>query len=279
MSFRVFIGGLRGSRPCVGADFEVFGGDTTCVLVIGSSGERVVLDAGSGFTSVADELTGLGAGDTTLLFSHYHLDHMMGLTMNPLFHDPDWIFRCLGPTLGQVTVQDAVTRLLGPPYWPLSGDQMAGQFIFDEFPMTGLQVGGLEIRACAVSHPGGCLVYRIDDTVSGKALVFATDFEWQGQTSTQEANFLDLCCHPKPTTLLIMDAHFERAKAELFSGWGHTCWQDDVDIALKTGALQVLLGHHAPDADDKTLSYLEVQVQQAMPNASMARAGQWINIE
>ena len=279
MSFRVFIGGLRGSRPCVGRDFEAFGGDTTCLLVVGTSGQRVVLDAGSGLSSVANELTVLGGGDVTLLFSHYHLDHMMGLTMNPLFYHPDWAFHCVGPTLGQVTVQDAVTRLLGPPYWPLSCDQMDGQFIFDEFPMKGLSVEGLHIRACAVSHPGGCLAYRIDDTVSGKALVFATDFEWQGQTPIQEADFLNLCCHPNPATLLIMDAHFEQAKAEFFSGWGHTCWQDDVDIAHKTDVSQVLLGHHAPEADDKSLYDLETQVQQVMPNASIARAGQWINIE
>jgi ribonuclease BN (tRNA processing enzyme) len=278
MSFRVFIGGLRGSRPCVGGNFEAFGGDTTCVLVVGSSGERVVLDAGSGFTVVADELTALGAGDVTLLFSHYHLDHMVGLTMNPLFHDRGRTFRCFGPTLDEVTVQDAVTGLLGPPYWPLSCDQMGGQFHFDEFPMTGLQVGGLHIRACGVSHPGGCLAYRIDDTVSGTALVFATDFEWRAQTSTQQANFLTLCGDPNPATLLIMDAHFDRAKAEFFSGWGHTCWQDDVDIALKTGVSQVLLGHHAPEAHDRILSHQETQVKHVMPNASMARAGQWINI-
>lgn len=279
MSFRVFIGGLRGSRPCVGANFEVFGGDTTCVLVVGSSGERVVLDAGSGLTPVSRELSDLGVGNVTLLLSHYHLDHMMGLTMNGLFHNSAWTFRCLGPTLDHVTVRDAVTGLLGPPYWPLSCDQMAGQFIFDAFPTSGLQVGGLRIRACAVSHPGGCLAYRIDDAVSGKALVFATDIEWQRQTSAQAADLLCLCCEPNPATLLIMDAHFERAQAESFSGWGHTCWQDVVDMALKTGVSQVLLGHHAPDADDKTLSHQDTQVQDIMPNASMARAGQWINIE
>ncbi|MCP4450564.1 MAG: MBL fold metallo-hydrolase [Planctomycetes bacterium] len=275
----MFIGGLRGSRPCVGRDFELFGGDTTCVLVVGSSGERVVLDAGSGLTSVSHGLAALGGGDVTLLFSHYHLDHMMGLTMSALCHDPAWTFHCLGPTLGQVTVQDAVTNLLGPPYWPLSPDQMAGQFTFDEFPASGLQVGGLHIRACAVSHPGGCLAYRIEDSASGTALVFATDFEWQAQMSAREAGLLNLCSHPKPAALLIMDAHFERAQSESFSGWGHTAWQDDIDIALKTGVSQVLLGHHAPEADDETLSLLETQVQQVMPNAFVARAGQWINVE
>ena len=85
-------------------------------------------------------------------------------------------------------------------------------------------------------------------------------------------------CRNQCGVIFFKGQHFDRAKAEFFSGWGHTCWQDDVDIALKTGVSQVLLGHHAPDADDRTLFHQEIQVQHLMPKASMARAGQWINI-
>ena len=279
MSLRLFIGGMRGSRPCTGAAFEVFGGHTTSLLVLGSQGERLVLDAGSGLCSVADQLAGTEAGEVTVLFSHYHLDHMMGLTMNPLFFHADWRFRCVGPTLAEVTVQEAVTRILAPPYWPVSTDHMNAKIEFSEFPAQGLKVGGLSVRACSVSHPGGCLAYRIEDTISGACLVFATDMEWQGRTPQQESAFLDLCRNPKPADLLVMDAHFDQAQAEAFAGWGHSCWQDDLEIAELSAVSRVLLGHHAPEAHDKRLCELETQVQQVMPNASMARAGQWINME
>ena len=47
MSLRLFIGGMRGSQPALGAAFEEFGGHTTSLLVLGSHGERLVLDAAS----------------------------------------------------------------------------------------------------------------------------------------------------------------------------------------------------------------------------------------
>lgn len=278
MSLRLFIGGMRGSRPCTGGAFEIYGGDTTCLLVTGSQGERLVLDAGSGLTHVAAQLAMTDPGDVTLLFSHYHLDHMLGLTMNPLFYHADWAFRCVGPTLDQVTVRDAVTRLLGPPYWPVACEQMGAAWQFDNVPEDGLQVGGLRIRSCPVPHPGGCLAYRIEDTTSGQSLVYATDMEWQDRAATQETAFLALCRDPRPVNILVMDAHFERARAQDFAGWGHTCWQDDLDIALSAGVPQVVLGHHAPEADDQTLLDMEQQVTRYMPNAALAKAGQWITL-
>jgi hypothetical protein len=63
MSLRLFIGGMRGSRPCTGAAFAEFGGDTTSLLLVGSSGERVVLDAGTGMQAVARQLAQAGSGD------------------------------------------------------------------------------------------------------------------------------------------------------------------------------------------------------------------------
>ena len=48
MSMRLFIGGMRGSRPCTGGAFEEFGGDTTSLLLVGARGERIVLDVGTG---------------------------------------------------------------------------------------------------------------------------------------------------------------------------------------------------------------------------------------
>ncbi|MBP8305070.1 MAG: MBL fold metallo-hydrolase, partial [Phycisphaerae bacterium] len=83
---KLFIGGMRGSQPALGSGFDEFGGDTTSLLVVGSQGERLVLDAGTGMRAVAGQLAAGGAGEVTVLFSHYHLDHLAGLTMNPLLY-------------------------------------------------------------------------------------------------------------------------------------------------------------------------------------------------
>jgi ribonuclease BN (tRNA processing enzyme) len=278
MSLRLFIGGMRGSRPVTGCAFEEFGGDTTSLLLVGSRGERLVLDAGTGMHAVAGHLADMGPGEVTVLFSHYHLDHVAGLTMNSLFYRSDWLFRFVGPTFADGGVRHVVTGLLAPPYWPIPWERMGARFEFAELATDEIQVGHLRVRARPVPHPGGCLAYRIDDTAAGASLVFATDLEWQERTDAHETAFLTLCREPRPADALAIDAHFARENETAFAGWGHSSWQDGLEIAASTGIGQVLLGHHAPEADDKALRALEQQVRRRTSGGALARAGQWLTI-
>jgi len=288
---RLFIGGMRGSQPAIGSGFEEFGGDTTSLLVIGSHEERLVLDAGTGMRAVAEQLARMGSDKSVVLFSHYHLDHMVGLTMNPLFYQDDWTFHLAGPTFANGGVRDAVTRLLAPPYWPISWEQMNARIDFsastrppadlptpDRLSRPLILRQNLHVSGCVVPHPGGCMAYRIDDTDGGTSMVFATDMEWAKRTAADEATFLAMCREPKPADLLVIDAHFADAEKDAFAGWGHTSWEDCLAIAQSTGIEHVLLGHHAPQADDHALRAREEQVKKRMAAAALARAGQWIVI-
>jgi len=275
---RLFIGGMRGSRPSTGAAFKEFGGDTTSLLLVGSHGDRLVLDAGTGMHTVARQLAQAGPGEVTVLFSHYHLDHVAGLTMNPLFYKSDWSFKFVGPTFADGGVRDAVTLLLAPPYWPVSWEQMSARFEFAEFATEAIQVGILRVRRCQVPHPGGCLAYRIDESGCDASLVFATDLEWRNRTDAHETAFMAMCREPKQADALVIDAHFARADEEVFAGWGHSCWEDCLEIAESAGVRQVILGHHAPDTDDKALRARERQVKKRMAGGVLARAGQWLTI-
>jgi ribonuclease BN (tRNA processing enzyme) len=307
MTMRLFIGGMRGSRPAVGSGFDEFGGDTTCLLLIGSQGQRLVLDAGTGMRAVAEQLAETGPDKVTVLFSHYHLDHLAGLTMNRLFYQPDWSFNLVGPSFVTGGVRDAVTRLLAPPYWPVSWERMNAHIEFaglSPAPTALPRPDGLEgerdlsrertrlgkapqpvlilrpnlqVRGCPVPHPGGCMAYRIDDS-SGVSVVFATDLEWRSRTPADEAAFLELCSTPQPADLLIMDAHFARANADAFVGWGHSSWEEDLEIAQAAGVRRALLGHHDPQAGDEALRRVEQQVKNHSPDSLLARAGQWLTI-
>ncbi len=275
---RLFIGGMRGSQPALGSSFDEFGGDTTSLLLVGSRGERLVLDAGTGMRAVAAQLAQTEPGEITVLFSHYHLDHLAGLTMNPLFYKPQWSFRFVGPTFADGGVRSAVTGLLAQPYWPISWNQMNAKFEFTEFPSAGIGVGGLRVQGCSVPHPGGCMAYRIDDLGSGVSMVFATDIEWRKRTDEDEQAFMAMCSTPRPADLLVIDAHFAEADKDAFAGWGHSCREDDLAIARAAGIPRVLLGHHAPNANDNALRTVEEQVKNLSPDAILARAGQWLTI-
>jgi ribonuclease BN (tRNA processing enzyme) len=269
---------MRGSQPATGAAFDEFGGDTTSLLLVGSGGERLVLDAGTGMRTVARQLMQTEPGEVTVLFSHYHLDHLGGLTMNPLLYQKQWSFLFVGPTFADGGVRSAVTGLLAQPYWPISWKQMSARLEFAEFPAAGIRVGGLRVQGCPVPHPGGCLAYRIDDDGCRASVVFATDIEWRKRTPADETAFMRMCSAPRPADMLIIDAHFAEADQKAFAGWGHSCREDDLAIAKTAGISRVLLGHHAPNADDSTLLAVEKQVQGLSPGAMLARAGQWLTI-
>jgi ribonuclease BN (tRNA processing enzyme) len=278
ISMRLFIGGMRGSRPCTGGSFEEFGGDTTSLLLIGSQNERLILDAGTGMRAIAEQLAATEPGNVTILFSHYHLDHLFGLTMNPLFHKSNWFFKFAGPTLSGCNIRDAVTRFITPPYWPIPLEKMNAKFEFVEFSMNDIYIDKLRVRGCPVPHPGGCISYRIEDTHNDTSIVFATDIEWQKRTDSYEKAFIKMCSEPKPADLLIIDAHFARAETNTFAGWGHTCWEDDLDIAASAKIKNVLLSHHKPEAADEILRAIEQEAKEIMPGAMVGRAGQWLTI-
>ncbi len=275
---RLFVGGARGSRPAIGDGFSEFGGHTTSFLLIGSEGQRLVIDAGSGMQAVAEQLTEAGPGEVTVLFSHYHLDHMFGLTMNPLFYQPDWSFRFVGPVFGHSNVRDAVTHLMSPPYWPITCDRMAAQITFLDFPDTGLQMGSLSVKGLKMPHPNGCMTYRIEDSADGASLVYATDIEWANRTEELERMFMKSCKEPRPADMLYIDSHFARVDADVFAGMGHTCWEDCVDIARSAGVKRLFLGHYAPESDDRALQKREQEARQVWPNVEPARAGVWLEI-
>jgi ribonuclease BN (tRNA processing enzyme) len=87
-----------------------------------------------------------------------------------------------------------------------------------------------------------------------------------------------MCREPKQADALVIDAHFARADEGAFAGWGHSCWEDCLDIAESAGIKQVLLGHHAPEADDEALRVVERQVKNRSLGGALARAGQWLTI-
>jgi len=122
------------------------------------------------------------------------------------------------------------------------------------------------------------MAYRIDDAGDGRSVVFATDLEWRQRTPAEETAFLALCRQPRPADLLIIDAHFAEKDQDAFAGWGHSCWEDCLALARTAGVRRVLLGHHAPDAEDRTLRQVEQQVIERMPGTRLARAGQWLTI-
>eukprot|EP01040_Poterioochromonas_malhamensis_P023046 gene23046-28153_t len=69
--------GVRGSTPCAGPNHIRYGGHTSCIG-IELDDRLIILDSGSGICDASLLALNNPHKEVFLLFSHVHLDHIMG---------------------------------------------------------------------------------------------------------------------------------------------------------------------------------------------------------
>ncbi len=274
---KVVIGGVRGTSTVAQASFTKYGGETTSLLIEGRSGERIILDAGTGIQPLGERLAAdPGDRSVLLLMTHYHLDHVVGLPSFGLIYDPAWRIRIAAPAHEEFGVEETMSRLMDKPFWPLQVSDLLARIGFSslERGVSGamLSHGGLEVRWCPVHHPGGCTAYRIDERATGASIVVATDVEWGESSEEERAALRALCTYPGPVELLLMDAQYGPDEYEAHRGWGHSTWRDVLAFAESVGAAQVRMIHHDPKKNDEALDRLNAEISTLRPTAALARA-------
>lgn len=280
---KLTIGGVRGSCPVAQPDFMKFGGETTSFMIEGKNGERILIDGGTGIRLLGKHLMQTpGKKSAWLFMTHYHLDHVVGLPMLPMMHSADWELIMAAPDHNEVHMREIMARILDRPLWPLQVEDLKSGNTYQQ--LDGLAsskpyiCGGIEVRWCPLHHPGGCTAYRFDEMETGGSVVIATDVEW-GLSSDGEKGYLEnLLSEPSPTGLFIMDGQYQQEQIAKFQGWGHSSWQECVELAGRMNVQKLLITHHDPSSDDSRLDQLDRQIQAKAAWASLARQGTEISL-
>jgi len=256
----ITFGGCRGTRPLHEERFARYGGATTSVLVQGDAGEMIVIDCGSGLANVEAKVMA-SAEPLLMLFTHLHIDHMLGLPSFRALHQEGKQISLAGPD----QTGAACRSLLSPPYWPLDLDSFPAD-IHDltlqpididaepnSFSNNVLNWGQLTVSCLKVVHPGSCLAYRIDEKSTGHSFLFATDMEWGLMGEKHRNQFLQFGSYPSKATVLAMDGHFKDEEYSECSGWGHSTQEEVVQIGQTMGCDHFFITHHSPENDDQEL--------------------------
>jgi len=260
-----------------------FGGETTSFMIEGKNGERILIDGGTGIRLLGKHLMQTpGKKSAWLFMTHYHLDHVVGLPMLPMMHSADWELIMAAPDHNEVHMREIMARILDRPLWPLQVEDLKSGNTYQQ--LDGLAsskpyiCGGIEVRWCPLHHPGGCTAYRFDEMETGGSVVIATDVEW-GLSSDGEKGYLEnLLSEPSPTGLFIMDGQYQQEQIAKFQGWGHSSWQECVELAGRMNVQKLLITHHDPSSDDTRLDQLDRQIQAKAAWASLARQGTEISL-
>ena len=235
--------GCRGSMPVVQKEMQEFGGDTSCYQ-IEVQGECLFLDAGTGLTHASLP----ERKPIHILLSHPHVDHLLGLPMFPGLYQHGRKVILYGTAAGGLSLEEQVTRLMGPPLWPATLYQYPADVQFQEvrFPHS---IGPFMIEDMPSCHPGGSLIFKV--SACGKSIVYATDFE-HTEEKTRE-----LTAFAAGADLVLYDAQYTEEEFSVKKGFGHSTAEAGKRVQRESGAGRLLLIHHDPRHTDDFLKKQE----------------------
>ncbi|MCK8058511.1 MULTISPECIES: MBL fold metallo-hydrolase [unclassified Fusibacter] len=230
MKFKIY--GVMGS---VSGGQSNLGSNTTCLMVKNNKTE-IVFDAGSGLINYMNQSR---LNKFTLFISHYHLDHILGLPFIAQIYDKDNSFDIYSPDLNGYNVQNALETLMVEPILPMKPNYMGAKLNHHELRNNcTIHIDGLTIKGMLVDHPGGCMIYSIEE--ENKKISILTDLP---DGMEEDKDIMSFC---KNSDLLYMDAFFlkEELTTATLRSYGHASVESAINILTKSNSKKLVLGHH-----------------------------------
>jgi phosphoribosyl 1,2-cyclic phosphodiesterase len=263
--------GARGSWPVSDLDMLAHGGRTTSFMIPLGDNATVLIDAGTGVAKV-DDLDTTEPQTYYMFLTHYHLDHIQGLQFfKPIYRELN-TFTIHGVPPDGMTVEEAVSGIYRAPWFPIPLSETASAKRFVDLDFTPVEIGPLRITMGKLTHPQGATAYRIEGPRA--EVVIATDHE-----AGDEEVDAKLAEFAKGADYLLHDAQYTPTEhRELYQGWGHSTWEDAVDLAEKAGVGQLILTSHDPSRTDDAVSRLTELASTRFPATTAAYEGLQIDI-
>jgi phosphoribosyl 1,2-cyclic phosphodiesterase len=299
--------GTRGSMAISNPRSRRYGGNSTCYEVLSEcvpSGTKLMIDAGTGLVPAGHSyLPEIKDGlRYELFFTHYHWDHILGLTIAPPTFVDDIPMSFYGPIDNGVCLKQMLNHLFQRPYFPVEAASIHHKINFTSFnnlekeavlvhPEAGFQcllladvhssqknkeplcINGImkPLQECLLitlsptNHGNAQVIsYRFEELPTGRIFVFCTDHD------NMQKPPKGLYQHFSGANLAIIDGQYDTEKYEKFhADYGHGTAAGAVRLALATGVERLGITHHDPMQDDEYLeSMILVEAQQTFDDLS-----------
>lgn len=266
--------GVRGSIPSPGASTVRYGGETACLTVDLGAGRWLVLDCGTGLRQFSRSLEGgapPGEREFHVLLSHYHWDHIQGISFFRPIEDPRATFVFYGWPWQEMGVREVLEGAIRPPWFPFSLSETMSRKLYVNLGGDPVEIAGLTVRTTRAHHPQGVTAFRVEHP--GGSFVFATDSALEIPSSCD--SMIDFAAE---TDLLIADAHHTREEMGGREAHGHATWEQACNLALRARVRRLVLFHHDPDRTDDDVDAIVEQAAAIFPAVSAAREGTSLDV-
>lgn len=260
--------GVRGSIATPLAENLEFGGNTACVEIRIPGGEVLIFDAGTGIRELGTVLNREHSGRKAslhLFLSHYHWDHIQGIPFfSPLYSSHNQVM-----FYGHGQVDHPGNLLIGQmqaPYFPVSMELAAAEKDFTELEQETVKIGEIVVQSFPLNHPQGAIGYRVER--DGAVIVYASDLE-HGHPELDRT----LREYAEGADILIYDSQYTPREYANHRGWGHSTWLEATRVATDCRVGQLILFHHDPAHDSRTMREIVAEAQRYFPGTIAAREG------
>jgi phosphoribosyl 1,2-cyclic phosphodiesterase len=268
--------GVRGSYPVPGAATVRYGGQTSCVEVRSSSGDIVIVDAGTGMRALGNKLLVEANGQPRhhhVLLSHVHWDHIQGMP----FFSPAYVPGTKISVYALLTAADELNQVIGGitrhEFFPMPLSAVPADFDFHQVePGLDFSIGAFHITPIALNHPFGSVGYRIDG--DGVAFAYVSDTAPFDQvlhkqhflsgletlsaadTTALTAMRAALVKRLQGVDTVVYDTHFLPEEYARFPHYGHSTPDQAIEVCAEAMVRRLVLYHHAPSHSDDQMDQI-----------------------
>ncbi len=253
--------GVRGSMPTPGKDTVIYGGNTSCVYVELNNKQNVILDSGTGIAGLSKKFNETKQ-PVHILLTHSHWDHIQGFPyFQPIYQNNSNITIVTGAT--ENNDNDMILRQMSGANHPVKyqhlpcsitlNTQLAQQHEF--------ALNGFNVTTQALNHPDGGTAYCLH--ADNQKIAYVTDNELKPpylESSTWE-EWVKFVLN---ADVLIHDAQYNNNDMPLKHGWGHSTFEQVVELALQANVKQLFFISHDPSKTDEELAKQEALLQKTL---------------
>lgn len=265
--------GVRGSIAVPGPTTVRYGGNTTCIEIQTNSGERLILDAGTGIFPLARAIASEGPLSVHIFITHTHWDHIQGLPFfAPLFGADNRIriYGAFDPVSGR-GIDDILSVQMQHRFYPVAESELKADVKSISLQEgEQVRVGEATVTPVVMNHPVINFGYRIE--ADGQSLFFTGDHEpfendhdpsgeayaaRQQQIDVLQGRLVEAI---RGVDMLIADSSYTEEELASRHGWGHGTHDSSIALAKAAGAKTLVMTHHEPMRSDDALDELYLEI-------------------
>ncbi len=287
--------GTRGSIASPGPDTARYGGNTTSIEICTDSGQRIILDGGTGIFRLGNQLVKESSGDCSVFVTHTHWDHIQGLPFFAPLFVPGCTVRFFG-TFDPVydkSLRDILAGQMEYCYYPVRESELKANIQYTSLKDgETADLGDAKVTAVLMNHPVLNFGYLVE--ADGKKVFFTGDHEpllnIYDPSDPEYAEYQELIDLRnegierwlRDVDVLLTDSMYTAEEYPAKRGWGHGSHESCIEMARRVNAKKLVLTHHEPMRTDADLDAIDARLRETISEDDVsfviAREGMRIDV-